>query len=458
MDLNGRPREEPEAQPNRLLSPGMFVTIEPGTFFETFYIIAPLGEGGMSEVFLAFDFLNARLVAIKFLLGIHNQNPKTIARMRREGEIYRKLRHPSILSVYEIGTSDKIPVFLSLEFLRGDTLEDTLDDAEERPSFPMALRILEEMASALQAAHREGIIHRDVKPQNIMIRPDGTATIYDFGIAHAEDDLVQTQMGSILGTLSYSAPEQRRGLPTDHRADIFSLGAILYEMLTGNRVIEPGTYREMIQAETEFLPDPSEVRPGTPKILDEITRKMIADDRDQRYQDLKALLIQLGLMRVELDEATREILFGSSIEQRLDEAVKAFRAEEVDKAEDLLEDLIMRPPPSLGVDLFQLHSKILAKRGRDRGAIEALERAFTYEPGNISIILDLALLWIRYGRLDKARELISGSPVWVRGNLLIRSIMDVLNHMTEVPKGILERFPGSGPAHRFHRTLLEGRT
>ena len=429
--------------------------IEPGSFFEHYYVIAALGEGGMSQVFLAYDLHQARLVALKFLLGMHAQSPKAVARMRREGEIYRTLRHASILEVLDVAGARGVAVYLVLEFLRGRTLDEVIAEAGGPTAVPQAVHVLEDVGSALNLAHRNQVVHRDIKPQNIMVGPDGRSTVYDFGIARAQDDLINTQVGSILGTMTYAAPEQRVGKPTDHRADIFSLGAILYEMVTGRRVIEPGSYKEMVQAETAFLPAPSEVNPKVPEVFGAMIRRMIEDDPGARYQDLKSVLIELGLMRLKLDKKERRALFGSTAEQRLDEVQRAFRYEEIRKAEALIEELAARPPPSIGAEIFHLKSQIELQLGDPGRGLRSLEMAVEYEPSNLENLLDLALLLLRMGKVERAQEVFTQVPSWIRGNLVVRALLDLIRALPHVPLEILDGAPQGGPAARFHDVVRE---
>lgn len=428
-------------------------TIEPGQFFEHFYVIAQLGEGGMSQVFLGYDLLETRLVAMKFLLGLHAQSPKAIARLRREGEIYRSLDHPAILDVLELASAPGVSLYLVLEFLRGRPLDEVMEGRSDPMTVPQSIRVLEDVGSALNLAHRNQVIHRDVKPQNIMVGPDGRFTIFDFGIARAQDDLITTQMGSIMGTLAYSAPEQRVGGEADHRADIFSLGAILYEMLTRRRVIEIGSYREMVQAETAFLPDPSELNPAVPPVVDGIIRKMIADSPDERYGELREILIELGLMRMNLSEEERTALFGTSAEQRMDEVQRAFREGNLESAEEQIMELTQRPPPSIGAELFHLRSQIEVQLGHSARSIESLEMAMQYDPSNLEILLDLGLALLRAGRFERVRELFHGVPSWLRGNLLVRSMVDLLRALPETPPEVMGLFGRHGISRRFQEEV-----
>lgn len=427
-----------------------YLEIEPGSFWEHFYVIARLGEGGMSEVLLAYDLQSAQLVALKFLLGVHAQNPSAVARLRREGEIYRMLRHPSILDVKAVEKAPLAPCYLVLDYLRGTPLDEVLAGRGGPLEAPATMRLLEDLGSALNLAHGHQVIHRDVKPQNVMMGPDGRATLLDFGIARAQDDLVNTQTGSVMGTLAYAAPEQRAGRPTDHRTDIFALGAILYEASTAKRVIEPGPYKKMVMARTEFLPAPIELNPKVPKVLSDIIVQMIEDDPDDRFPDLKSLLIKVGLLRLELDKKELRRLFGSKAERRLDEVARAYRYDEIPKAKELVDALAARPPPSIGAELFHLKARIEIEMGIPGEGLQSMRMALEYDPSNLDILLDLALLMLRMGKVEAVHELMASIPSWIRGNFMVRSLMDMIGSLPRIPGATLAKLSHAGPARKFH--------
>lgn len=428
-------------------------SLEPGTFFETYYLITSLGAGGMGEVLLAYDFAAARLVALKFMLEHHARNASALERMKREGEIYRALDHPNVLRLLETGTSPGVPYFLVLQYLRGTPLDAVME--EKGPlELHVAMRILEDTASALHAAHGKNIIHRDVKPHNVMIGPDGRATLFDFGVARVGDKAALTQKGSILGTMAYAAPEQRMGKPIDHRADIFGLGAIFYECLTGRRAVEGESFQELAMAETSFLKKPSQLNPKVPEVLDRISDRLLADDPAQRYQDLKSLLIELGLLRVDSPEELRQRMFGSEADRRLFDAVKAYRYGELKEASIEIERFGGMPPPALAPEILRLKADIEVDTGRPDDAVGSLELALEYEPNNYEILLDLALLLIRLGRGDDARGVLKGVPSPMRGRLLVLGLLEVLSVLPRVPGVVLGKLSRQGLAKRFHEAVL----
>ena len=212
-----------------------------GTRLGPYEVVGLLGAGGMGEVYRARDPRLARDVAIKVLPPRWITDPERLGRFEREARAAAALNHPNIIAVYDTGTSDGVP-FIASELLTGTTLREALT-----PEGPLAARkaldVAQQIARGLAAAHARGIVHRDLKPENIFVGTDGVVKILDFGLARLKEGscsttpedptVADTEAGRVLGTVGYMAPEQVRGQPADHRADIFAFGAILYEMLAG---------------------------------------------------------------------------------------------------------------------------------------------------------------------------------------------------------------------------------
>ncbi|MEE9231534.1 MAG: serine/threonine-protein kinase, partial [Acidobacteriota bacterium] len=223
-------------------------------------IEAKIGAGGMGEVYRATDTKLGRAVAIKVLPDAWAQNPERLTRFDQEARLLAALNHPNIAAIYGLEEADGIR-FLALELVPGDTL------AERIAAGPLpvdeAVQICSQIAEALEAAHERGIIHRDLKPANVKVTPDGKVKVLDFGLAKAFEtgsgtavDLSQSptvsfkesREGMILGTAAYMSPEQARGKPVDKRTDLWALGCVLYETLTGKQVFEGETISDMIGA------------------------------------------------------------------------------------------------------------------------------------------------------------------------------------------------------------------
>src|SRR5262245_3193711 len=215
-----------------------------GTRFDRYEIISPLGAGGMGQVYLARDTRLERKVALKLLLEERTKDDQRLLRFEQEARAASALNHPNIITIYEIGDFDSTH-FIATEFIEGMTLRKIL--AEGKMPTIVALDVAIQIASALSAAHEAGIIHRDIKPENVMLRRDGIVKVLDFGLAKlteegqgdketrgpGENSPLATDPGTVMGTATYMAPEQARGLRVDARADLFSLGVMLYEMVAG---------------------------------------------------------------------------------------------------------------------------------------------------------------------------------------------------------------------------------
>ncbi len=274
------------------------------------YVIdSPLGKGGMGEVYLAWDPELERKVAIKFLSAEFADDADKLARFFQEAKAASALNHPNILTVYEIGRHEESH-FIVTEYIDGRTLTPYVES--EKPNLRGLLEIAIQISSALAAAHEAGIIHRDIKPGNIMIRKDRIVKVLDFGLAkltkltnESEFDSeaatlakVTTVPGMLLGTPSYMSPEQARARELDSRTDIFSLGIVIYEMIAGVKPFEGESYADIMGAILKDSPPPLEkfVR-NTPDELEHIVERTLRKDPDARYQNIKDLLIDLKDLR-----------------------------------------------------------------------------------------------------------------------------------------------------------------
>lgn len=256
---------------------------EPTLIHERFQIESLIARGGMATVFKGTDLTLGRTVAVKILSEELAQDPSFVARFRLEAQAAASLTHPNIVAVYDTG-SDGETHYIVMEYLEGRTLHQILNEDGTVPPEEVAT-IGAEVAEALAEAHEKGIVHRDVKPGNIMISRNGTAKVMDFGIAKAATAGNLTQVGSILGTVAYLSPEQARGEPVDGRSDIYSLGALLYQMLTGSLPLKGDTYVEMVhKLNNQDPPRPSEVNPSVPRKMDAVIMRTLAKEPGDRYQ------------------------------------------------------------------------------------------------------------------------------------------------------------------------------
>jgi len=276
-------------------------------------ILSSLGAGGMGEVYLAEDTRLGRKVALKTLPSQFTNDKERLRRFQQEARAASALNHPNILTIHEIGVESG-EHFIATEFVDGETLRAKLNRG--RITLDEALKVAQQTAFALTAAHGAGIVHRDVKPENIMVRHDGIVKVLDFGLAkllepgarEASDPeadtrvLVQTEPGKVMGTPAYMSPEQARGLESDARTDIWSLGVVLCEMIAGRAPFRGETSSHTIVAILESEPSQLNVfAPAIPAELERIVRRTLTKDRDSRYQTSRDLMIDLKNLRRDLD-------------------------------------------------------------------------------------------------------------------------------------------------------------
>ncbi len=280
------------------------MALSTGTRLGQYEILAPIGAGGMGEVYRAQDTKLGRDVAIKILSESFAQQPDHLARLRREAQVLAALNHPNIAAIYELNESGE-RCLLALELVPGPTLADRL--AHGPLPLQEALEILRQVAEALAAAHDKDIIHRDLKPANIKITPEGRVKLLDFGLAKvmaasaALDSTslpTATQMtvsGTLLGTLPYMSPEQARGLPVDHRADIWAFGCVLYEALTGKQLFSGKTSSDILAAILRDTPKLDSLPPDTPAGVRQLLERCLRHDLNRRLQSI-------GDARIEIED------------------------------------------------------------------------------------------------------------------------------------------------------------
>jgi serine/threonine protein kinase/Tfp pilus assembly protein PilF len=301
--------------------------LSPDTILSHYQILSKLGAGGMGEVYLAQDTKLDRKVALKILPGSVAADRSRMSRFMQEARAASALNHPNILTIYEIGETNSTH-FIATEFIEGETLR----ERQQKPlSLGESLDIATQIASALAAAHAAGIVHRDVKPENVMLRRDGIVKVLDFGLAKLSEPPasvggpavdtealtranVKTDPGTVMGTAVYMSPEQARGLPIDSRTDIFSLGIVLYEMVAG-RLPFDGANRNEIMASvlSDKEPQPlARYSSQAPSELGRIVLKALRKNRDERYQTTKDMLLDLKSLQEELQFERKLELAGSA--------------------------------------------------------------------------------------------------------------------------------------------------
>ncbi|MCA1577974.1 MAG: protein kinase [Acidobacteria bacterium] len=293
---------------------GSYVSLV-GTTIGTYKVRGLLGSGGMGEVYLADDTELARKVALKVLPQELTQDEQRLQRFKQEARAASGLKHRNIITIYSVGQANGIH-FIATEYVNGVTLRQRLANSgrlELKPAVDVALQI----ASALEAAHSARIVHRDVKPENIMFEPDGTVKLLDFGIAKLIETLnsentstagpPKTEQGVVLGTPAYMSPEQARHEPVDHRSDLFSLGVVLYEMITGTVPFAGKTPYD--QQAAVLVAEPTPLQEHLDRCVSElrwVMSKVLAKDPERRYQTATDLIIDLQMLSQTLQQDETE--------------------------------------------------------------------------------------------------------------------------------------------------------
>jgi eukaryotic-like serine/threonine-protein kinase len=316
-----------------------------GSSISHYRILSLLGRGGMGEVYLATDTELGRKVAIKLLPARYTADPERVRRFKQEARAASALNHPSILTIHEISEAGGAHYIVS-EFVEGETLRAMIERGGL--SIDLVVTIAEQVAGALSVAHEAGIIHRDIKPENVMVRPDGLIKVLDFGLAKLTEQngragereregaggpvesfsspalplprstapslsrspapplACSTNSGMVMGTVGYMSPEQARGQEVDHRTDIFSMGVMMYELLTGGRPFDGATPNDVMDAILTKEPPPIKVlRPVLAPVLERMVRRMLEKERDARYGSAAELRVELQLLqrKAEANEA-----------------------------------------------------------------------------------------------------------------------------------------------------------
>ena len=290
------------------------ITLSKGTRLGDFEIVCLLGAGGMGEVYRARDRRLEREVAIKVLPQFASLDLERLHRFEQEAKAAAALNHPNILAVFHMGTYKDAPYLVS-ELLEGETLRALVNRGPISPK--RAIDFAVQIARGLASTHEKGIVHRDLKPENLFVTRDGRIKILDFGLAklmrfdgetQCTEQTLGTQPGAVLGTVGYMAPEQVRGLAADHRSDIFAFGAILYEMLTGQRAFQKPTSAETMSAIlNEDPPLVSQITPSIPPALDRAVHRCLEKSPEQRFQSASDLAFGLDLSSDSGRESTRTV-------------------------------------------------------------------------------------------------------------------------------------------------------
>jgi Protein kinase domain len=277
-----------------------------GQIIGNYKIEEKLGEGGMGAVYRGVDTMLDREVAIKALRPELASQTSVVERFRTEAVTLAKLNHPNIATLYSMFRQGE-ELYMVLEFVRGETLDSIM---EKRGALPAeeAIPVFCQVLDGIDHAHELGIVHRDIKPANMMLTEKGTLKVLDFGIARLLGSARMTRAGNIIGTLEYMAPEQVRGHETDGRSDLYALGMMLYEVLTGKLPFDTDNEFELMKSQTEMTPRaPREINPNIPELVEAAIMKAIEKNPDDRFQtggEFRAVLMNAGFAEATMHGAT----------------------------------------------------------------------------------------------------------------------------------------------------------
>jgi eukaryotic-like serine/threonine-protein kinase len=330
--------------------------LAPGAAIGPYEIVRRLGSGGMGDIYLAEDTRLGRKVALKTLPAHFTKDAERVRRFQLEAKAASALSHPNIITIYEIGQLDHLH-YIVFEFIEGQTLRQRMTTAPL--TIAEALQVASSVAAALLGAHEAGIVHRDVKPENIMMRADGFVKMLDFGLAKLTElkpaapeafTLFQTEQGIVMGTAPYMSPEQARALAIDPRTDIWSLGVVLYEMVAGRPPFEAATNSDVLVAILGREPVPlPRYRPEVPTELEWIIKKALRKDRDERYQTAREFLADLKNLAQRLD-------FEEELERSIDTTDGAYSNRQPAKSGSQIDSLAILPfqhnDPEPGMEYF----------------------------------------------------------------------------------------------------------
>ena len=284
--------------------------LSPGTTLGAYEIVAPIGAGGMGEVYRARDARLGREVAIKVLPAAFASDPEALARFEREMKTLAALSHPHIVAIYDVGREGQT-AYAVTELLEGDTLAEIV----ARGAVPIrkAIEYGTQIARGLAAAHDRGIVHRDLKPANVVVTSDGHVKVLDFGLARttaAANDAAttaNTSPGLVMGTVGYMAPEQARGLPVDHRADVFAFGCVIYELIAGRRAFDRGSAADTVSAILKEDPAPlSSLNLKVPPALERVVQRCLEKDPAERFHSARDLAFALDALSLGATGPTSE--------------------------------------------------------------------------------------------------------------------------------------------------------
>ncbi len=375
-----------------------------GERLHTFQILEDLGQGGMGGVFIGFDAGTKQLVAIKTLFSQFSQDEAYVRRFQREAEVYRMLDHPNIVGFIDSGFENGT-YFIAMEHIKGKPLDSILQDVS-RLSVEQSVKIMGHLLDAIGHAHDQGIIHRDLKPANIMISEEGIVKVLDFGIASMEDNLVKTVTGSILGTFYYSSPEQNQGKKVDERSDLYSLGLVFWEMLTGQRALYGATLLEVTAVQMRTgVPAPSTIVSDIPPGIDRLCEKILAKNPNNRYASAKDVIADLQAFKENPAGGSAEL--DDEVADHWEKAQQFFMKGDTALSEQFLKRVITAESMKQNAEVWALMGKIQAKQQQTFACMESFDKAIRLAPEDDELKLDYGIWAFKLEQYDKAKVLLA---------------------------------------------------
>jgi len=379
--------------------------MKPGDQVGQYTLLKELGHGGMGGVFVGFDSEKVALVAVKTLFEEYSSDEVYVRRFLREVDVLAKLDHPNVVHYIDSGVYDRVH-YIVLEHIRGKDLGQILQ-TQKRFSVQETLSILELCTSGLGHSHSKGIVHRDIKPSNIMLTDDGRVPkIVDFGVAYADDAILQTATGDIVGTFMYSSPEQNQGKEVDERSDLYALGLVFYELLTGKRALEGTSHQEVttIQLTCQIAP-PSHLFSGIPIELDNIVLKLLSYSADDRYQTTEDLLFDLEMFKSDPKALGKSLQSINDYPEYLEDfkkAAAAYQAKNYDLATSIATDLCHKAHKAS--EVYFLLGQVQYQNNFLYNAIKEFKKAIVFAPENIHYHHQLALTYEGLGMSAQAAQ------------------------------------------------------
>ena len=397
------------------------MTKEVSIIGDRFLICRPLGTGGMSIVQLAFDIEEYRFAAVKCLFVELTEFEDYLLRFIREGQIYRRLNHPHIVALLDAQMSGRRP-FVALEYVAGQDSSKCIEDAKALPIL-RCLRYFIDLSEALMEIHRKSIIHRDIKPSNVIIDQDDCVKLIDFGIAHARDGLLETRTGVQMGTRCYAAPEQNQGREVDDRADLYSLAATMWELLTGKRLFDVTGYRSIVEQQLRMcFPPPSKYNAEIPPRLDELILKLLSTNPEDRPSSAKVL-------RDEVSSIRRSLIAGRHPNKEEIQfecyhlALERFFASDFSAARSILETQSKKLDNSR---IQALLGKIAWKKREKLKSLGHLKAAIELNPEDMLLRADYVRILLCFSMFNQAMEAVEEGLKVRKDDVILESLRYVM--------------------------------